>query len=504
MDTLEEIIRTFSLDDIKDFKTFVNRQRKIKERKDYELFDYLLKHPGAKQHDIIQTIYGKNNVEAYHGLRKYLTRQIMQFIMVKQLQDDQSVTSGIAGLLSLTRYLFGHKSYKIAWKYLKKAEDQALFYELYEQLQQVYNMEIAFSDTPYAPDLKDIIAKHQLNKLNAGQDERTAIAFAIIREQVNRYKHTGENIKFEQIIKQMIESYDLEQDIYSRPKLFYQVMSVFRSAVIAKKDYYSFEPFLLGYYRKFLVKKGFKPKDNEYKAGILYMIAQTMYRNKKFEDASNYLDQFKEVLEQMPQIQANDLLNKYYLLRSAISFFTGNINEAVELLQSVCNSASFAKNIIDTLNLKLNLGLYHLYNKEPQMANKVWMSVAHTNKWLEKIMGIEWVLKKDLLEMIVQYDLGNDDIALSKIRSIERTYDMIKGNEQYQRVLVYLQLCREIFMDPAIAKTKEFYDHVDVSFDWVPMQQEDLQAVMYYAWFKAQMTGEDRYEILQALIKVIE
>ena len=131
------------------------------------------------------------------------------------------------------------------------------------------------------------------------------------------------------------------------------------------------------------------------------------------------------------------------------------------------------------------------------------MSVGHTNTWLEKIMGIEWVLKKDLLEMIVQYDMGNDDIALNKIRSIERAYDMIKDNEQYQRVLVYLQLCREIFMNPASAKTKEFYDRVDVSFDWIPMQQEDLQAVMYYAWFKSQMTGDDRYEILLALIKVI-
>jgi hypothetical protein len=155
------------------------------------------------------------------------------------------------------------------------------------------------------------------------------------------------------------------------------------------------------------------------------------------------------------------------------------------------------------LNLKLNLGLYHLYRREPHLANKVWMSVGHTNTWLEKIMGIEWVLKKDLLEMIVQYDMGNDDIALNKIRSIERTYDMIKDNEQYQRVLVYLQLCREIFMNPATAKTKEFYDRVDVSFDWIPMQQEDLQAVMYYAWFKSQMTGDDRYEILQGLIKVI-
>jgi hypothetical protein len=250
MDALEEIIRTFSLEDIKDFKTFVNRQRKIKQRKDYELFDYLWKNPGAAQSAIIQAIYGKNNFEAYHGLRKYLTRQIMQFIMVKQMQSDQSVSAQIAGLLSLIRYLFDHKSYKTAWKYLKKAEDQAIYYELYEHLEQVYNLQIEFSDTAYAPDLKELIQKHKQNKINVEKNERIAIAFAIIREELNRHKHSGWNIQFDEIIRQILENYNLEQDIYGSAKLFYQVMSVFRSAVIAKKDYYSFEPFLLNHYDK--------------------------------------------------------------------------------------------------------------------------------------------------------------------------------------------------------------------------------------------------------------
>jgi hypothetical protein len=503
MDSLTEIIKTFSEEDCKEFKAFVNRQRKISHRKDYELFSTLQKNPDSKQEEIIQSVYKINNVEAYHGLRKSLTRQLTQFIMIKQLQNDQSSASAISGLLSLSRYLFENKSYKIAWKYLKKAEEQALTNELYELLQQVYNLQIAFAESPYAPELKEIIRKHRENKILAEQDERSSLAFSIIKSRLLNYRKTGKSIPFDEIIKQILDSYDLNQDFYSRPKLFYQVMTVFRSSIIARKDYYSFEPFIIGNYQKFLKKTGFKPKDNEYRASILYMIAQTLYRNKKFEESKAYSAQLKDVIEQMPQTLKNDFLVKHSMLSAANNFFTGKIIEAIQILESIARTPSLNKNLQDSLNLKLNISFYKLYANENHDANKILLTISHTNKWCEKIMGIEWVLKKDLLEMIIQFELNNDDLALNKIRSIERTYNIIKDHEQYQRVLVYLQLCREIFSDPEVATSTKFMDKVEQSFDWIPMQQEDLQAVMYYAWFKSKITGKDRYETLLELAQLI-
>ena len=503
MDSLQEILITFSKEDTKEFKSFVNRQRKIKNRKDYELFKILLNGDNLHQEEIVQSIYGGKNIEAYHGLRKSLTKQIIQFIMMKQLQDDQTATAAVSGYMSVSRYLFENKSFKTAWKYLKKAEEQALTFELYEQLQQVYNLQVKFSETPFSPDLKEIIRKHKENKVLAEQDERAAIAFSIIKSRLNSYKLTGKSIPFDEIIKHILESYDLSQDFYSRPKLFYQIMSVFRSAVVAKKDYYSFEPFIIGNYQKFILKTGFKRKDNEYKALLLYMIAQTLYRNKKFEDSLGYSSQLKEVIEQMTQSQTIDILFKHSMLSAANSFFTGKIADAINMLESNMSNPIMNKNVQDSLNLKLNLSFYWLYAGEPQKANRILLSVSHTNKWCEKIMGKEWVLKKDLLEMIIQYELNNDDLALNKIRSIERVYGFLKENDQYQRVQVYLQLCKEIFLNPDIAKTKDFYDKVEYSFDWIPMQLEDLQAVMYYAWFKSKMTGIDRYKTLVELTQLI-
>jgi hypothetical protein len=504
MDSLAEIIKTFSEESIKDFKIFINRERKIKDRKDLELFNVLLKNPNAGQEEIIHAIYGKNNVEAYHALRKYLTRQITQYIMVTQMQNDQSAAAGISGLISISRYMFDYKSYKTAWKHLKKAEDLASSNEHYELLQQIYNVQLQFSDMPFAPDLKEIIRKHKENKAYVDQDEKGAIAFGIIKKRLNEFRLTGKNIQFEEITRQIIGSYDLEQDIYSRPRLFYQIMSLFRSAVIAKKDYYTFEPFIIKNYQRFLLKTGFKPKDNIYKSSLLYMIAQTLYRNKKFDDAQKYLAQLKDILDQMPQVHSIDLLIKHYLLFAATDFFSGKKGEAIALLQQVNESTILGKNIPDALNLKLNLGFYLLYDRNAPEANKILMNIAHSNNRCEKIMGKEWVLKKDILETLVQYDLGNDDIALNKIRSVERTYDFLKENEQYQRVLVFLQLCRKLFLNPHDAKTPEFYSHVDTSFDWIPMQQEDLQAVMYYAWFKSKMTEQAAYETLLNLTRNID
>jgi ABC-type multidrug transport system fused ATPase/permease subunit len=147
----------------------------------------------------------------------------------------------------------------------------------------------------------------------------------------------------------------------------------------------------LGYYQKFLSKTGFKPKDNEYKAGILYMIAQTMYRNKKFEDASNYLDQFKEVLEQMPQMQSNDLFNKYYLLSSAISFFTGKLSLALKNTKIINKwqekNQNISSGLISSILITLVVGMSIIYT----------IGVVYMN------ISLGWTLEKTLTVAVLPF-----------------------------------------------------------------------------------------------------
>jgi DNA-binding MurR/RpiR family transcriptional regulator len=61
MDTLKEIIHSLSYDDIREFKLFINRQKKKKNRTDLNLFEILLHEKNEKPKGIVNKLYSNIN-----------------------------------------------------------------------------------------------------------------------------------------------------------------------------------------------------------------------------------------------------------------------------------------------------------------------------------------------------------------------------------------------------------------------------------------------------------
>jgi tRNA isopentenyl-2-thiomethyl-A-37 hydroxylase MiaE len=156
----------------------------------------------------------------------------------------------------------------------------------------------------------------------------------------------------------------------------------------------------------------------------------------------------------------------------------------------------------EVLNLKLNKAIYHFYNEDYKVALQQLLSIEHSNAWCAKVAGIEWVVKKDLLDLFIQYELGNLDIAANKIRAMQRHKYSSGKLPQMERVLVFLNLINQMVDDPAITQTKRFYNLVEESFDWIPIEQEDLHASVYYAWMKARIVKQKPYQVLLDLILI--
>jgi hypothetical protein len=104
--------------------------------------------------------------------------------------------------------------------------------------------------------------------------------------------------------------------------------------------------------------------------------------------------------------------------------------------------------------------------------------------------------------VFIQFELGKYDIASNRIRALLRQKQMFDNLPQMERVKVFLQLINQIVDDPEIAETKAFYDQVEEGFDWIPIEQEDLHASVYYAWMKAKFTKKKAYNVLLDLILI--
>ncbi|MGB1104417.1 MAG: hypothetical protein ACPG21_12440 [Crocinitomicaceae bacterium] len=127
-------------------------------------------------------------------------------------------------------------------------------------------------------------------------------------------------------------------------------------------------------------------------------------------------------------------------------------------------------------------------------------NLGHTDNWLEKNMGIEWRIKKNMIDVIFQYELGRTEIALDRIQSLKRIHGELFKTKKYSRVVVFLRLIKEVIKNPHEVQSAAYLEKVETSFEWIEKEKEDLQAMSYYAWLKSKMTKRDFYEVLLELI----
>ena len=120
-------------------------------------------------------------------------------------------------------------------------------------------------------------------------------------------------------------------------------------------------------------------------------------------------------------------------------------------------------------------------------------------------MGLEWLINKNIGEMLAQFEMGNPDLALNRLRAIERLVRERSGVEDggpYNFVLNYLTLVREVIDNPEAMQHPEFVSQVAQMPKSVPLQREDLQVLSFYSWLKSRMERRPYYEVLLELADV--
>jgi hypothetical protein len=501
MDALVEIIQTFTAGEATEFAAFINRLKRKQHRKDLELFWLFYKEGELDKVSILKRLYPDGNKVAYHALRKKLLRHVTDFIFSKQLREDYTSETQVSAYIGLARYLSEYNLDVLAWKYLRKAEQMAVRTEQYSMANQIARQQLAMPLHQLKQAIEPILNRKKKYLALAIEDDKADTAYKIIQYHLQQSKTDADSTELQGIIEQVLNEYELSHSLSQRPSMVYRLMSIARSAAKSSKSYYAFEPLLLRYYNN--IEQSDEPSENDkqYMARLQYMIAHTLFRNKKFKQAHDYIYQLREQLRIISKTEYARLLPRFTQLYCALRFYSGHINEAIRMVD-----AAFMQQLRlkpdEVLNLKLNKAIYHFYNEDYKVALQQLLSIEHSNAWCAKVAGIEWVVKKDLLDLFIQYELGNLDIAANKIRAMQRHKYSSGKLPQMERVLVFLNLINQMVDDPAITQTKRFYNLVEESFDWIPIEQEDLHASVYYAWMKARIVKQKPYQVLLDLILI--
>ncbi len=503
MDNLKEILHTLSPEEQKELATFIGRLKDKKHRKDLQLYKLLLQKRTTGTADMLKELYpAEENPAAYHALRKRLFGYLTDFILLKRQESDPTAAAAIRGMISLAGYLFEKGAARNGWKVLRKAEKSALAGEHYDLLNSVYVLQIEQAHHPEAGPLPEIVQKYQLNKSRAEEEERATIASSWMNHYLQEAKVRGRDLPFEAITRQVLEEYRLAEVVADRPRLFYQLMSIARSAVLVKKDYHAFESYLIGQYSRMEERGAFLPLHLPYQTGLLYMIAQTLYRNRKFGGSLQWLARLDDLLRLSAKRDQQQWTSRYTLLLAMNYVYTGESDKATAILEKIIDHPPEYFQPAQLMNARINLAFCYFQRGDFGKAGRLLLSAGHSDLWCGKKLGREWVLKKNLSELIIHYETGNPDLAVNRIRSIERSFGDLLRSHGYRNVKVYLHFLRQLLENPGSLSGDAFSAEADKQFHFLPVEQEDLQAISFYAWLKAKTTRRDYYPVLLELVKI--
>ncbi|OON68357.1 tetratricopeptide repeat protein [Hymenobacter sp. CRA2] len=505
MDDLRTTLATFSPDDRKEFLRFLQRQRrKEKGRKDAQLCELLWHKRDYSTAELLAQLYPPDdpNAVAYYALRKRLLRQVTDFLLLKQRDQDLTAASTVRGQLSLAQYLFDADIPRLAWATLRKAEKLASQNEQYELLNTVYNLQIEHAHGEHAEPLDDIIRRRNRNKPAADEEERAAIAYSLMRARLRQARTQGRSggpVAFDQIMQDILREYDLQEAFARRPSLLYRLLSIARSAMLVRRDFASFEPFVRRCYHLMEKRHGFQAAHREYQLGLLYMIAHALYRNRRFDESVQYLEQLHQLIRTGPRSHHNEFYPRYIFLLAANLAFQRRNAESIRLLEELLRTHPL--NPRDQMTARLGLGFHYFAEGQFQRTSHTLMAIGRSDHWCEEKMGVEWLLNKNLGELLTQLEMGNSDVATHRLRAVERLVRDRFGADggSYRYILSYLSLVRDILDDPSAPSQPGFAARVAEMPRFLPLEREDLQALSFYAWLRARMDGRPYYDVLVEL-----
>ncbi len=497
MTNLNEIVTTLSIEDQQHFILFLEKKNKRLDTKNIQLFKLLMKNELSSK-EVCLKLYKTYKKDAYHALRKRLYQSIIDFTANSSLEEEKVIDMQIIKYILASRTFLLHKQYKVAYNILDRAEVLAEDNNLFPLLNEIYHTKIQYAYSNPSVKLDELIEKFQINQKYYVQEDRLNIAYAKIRESINEVTVKGEFINFQNLVNETLEIYGIDVTESMSFMSLYQLMKIVTISAFASNDYLKIEPFLKNTYAILLTHKN-KEKQLYYHIQVLYLLAYTLFRNKKFNESLEYLDMQNDLMFQKKGKFYNEFKLKYKLLLALNLNFLNSQEEAINILQPYLISKH--SDLESLLDIHLSMVMMYFQKDDFQKAREIFSKFYHTDRWYIEKAGKEWVIKKNLIEILLHIELKNIDLVESRILSFRRNYSKFLKDIKQQRVLTYLNLVYDYFNAPEKITSLAFKNKVELSFEWVSGKQEDIFVMSFYAWLKSKM---ERKPLLKTTLELVK
>ncbi|MEH6535433.1 MAG: hypothetical protein V7719_03500 [Psychroserpens sp.] len=497
MTDLNAIVSTFSSEDEQRFINYLDKKNKRNDTKNIELFK-LLKADELTSKEICQNIYNSNNKDAYHALRKRLYQSLIDFIANNNLEEENSIDMQIIKYILASRTFLIHKKPKIAYQILDKAENLAQEHYLFPILNEIYHTKIQYAYMNPSVDINDLIGKFRNNQKQHFIEEELNMVYAKIRQTLSDMTYKGKVLDFNTILSNTLKEHNIDISESLSFKSLYQLIGIVSLSALVTNDYLKIEPFLIDTYKRI---QNHKTKGNQlvHHIKVVYMIANTLFRNKKFHESLEYLDIMNTLMLQQRKKYHSTFKLKYALLTALNHNYINKQEDAISILESVKQTKH--TDIESLLDIHLGLVMFYIQKADFKNAKTIFSKFYHTDKYYIEKAGKEWIIKKNLAEIILYIELGEFNLAESRLLSFKRSYFNYLKQINQVRVITFIKLVESYFKNPEQVNSGKFKDKVENAFTWVDEKQEDIFVMSFYAWLKSKMENKSLYQTTLALVR---
>ncbi len=484
MNNISLIIATLSAEDKKSFVLRLKQRNKRNDAKNIDLFMLLDRQETIENLDII--LYGKSAKGAYHALCKRLHDALIDFIASKKIEEESSKEMKALKLVLVSRTFFQQQQVSIAFKSLSKAELIARKYSLYNILNEIYELQLAHVHLNNKIDFHEVLDKFNANKRKMLQEENLNLFYATIQDELSQ-----NNPQLTDIIERNLSLYDISITKNLSYQSLFKILQISNQVANVTRNYYDILDFIEKARKKIEVSERAEKEHLFYHIQILYYLANTYFRIKKFKKSATSLQGMHDHMHLQNQKYYPVFYCQYLLIENLLLIYTGHLEPVIQKLSNF-NYEKYKNNEEHVHDLKLTLIVALFLSKRFSDALQLYRDFYHSDKWYAKKVGFIWVIKKNLLEILILIDLDYIDLVESRLKSFRKKHSAHLMHHDEKRIMDFVNLVAIYFYDKQSIHSEGFEDKLNAILD-IENKEEDIFAISFYAWLKSKIKSENTY-----------
>ena len=494
MDSLSELIKLLNSTDLKLFKQFLQQKNKREDVKNLQLLKLI------KTDDIdgLKKLYKSEKYsDAYYALRKRLQDSLLLFLSQKTFESSHSDSYDALRLLVVGRFLLENDVVKIAFKCLDKAERLAERLEQFNLLNELLLLKLQYAHLPGAENLDSLTNRFMSNQSDMQLEAKLNMAYAFLRQELQQIHLKGKIVNLTSLITTTIRKYKISAKDLMTYKSIYQILFIANEYAAIQQNYGLIERYI-NLTNQFMQDQAHKKQSYLFHhISILYFLANFHLRRRDFPASASHLQEMMNLM--LTDNRYNKLFYLPHQLLSALNlFYTGFAHDAIALLQQSLANTKQAAKPEDIEDARICLTMF-LALSDDRGSLKHLTLLIRTDAWYEKKMGMLWTIRKNLMEILVQAQFSNIELAMSRLSSFRRRYKKYLLKTSEERVLIYLKLVEKYLVKPDIVAEPTYRKSVLSQLGKI--ENNDIFTLSFIAWLIARWEKKSAHEVVLTLLK---